>query len=370
MPIGETRPSRSGKSERFIDKEYERRETQVAIKRAARVMDTFLDYHRHDGEHLLRSVPGLSIGIVAEGIEPVFVNSGFADKATKTAMTEHSVVRVASLSKNVTATLVRVLQQNSGFDPDIPLRGYYPQFNPSDPRIQNITTADILKHASGAPRDGTSLFGSNEGYNSEQVLLAVANDPSVTGEYTGRLKYSNLGFGLVGKALELFTGRSYRELLQENLFGPIGMTETYADFPDYPIPNLATGYKRASEGGEAIQLWPTDADTPAFGVLSTTADFCKWMQIHFPGNEKILPDSIKKGDQRMHTMDDEGAGYGIGWDIMNHDDDNSYVGHGGNLSGANAFFCNAPRYKNWCCCFSKRSISRCFITCYAGIFFD
>jgi CubicO group peptidase (beta-lactamase class C family) len=166
---------------------------------------------------------------VARGGEVLFERSaGYARAA--------SLFDIASLTKPLTAALFFVLSQEGHLSPDGIVAEVLP-FTSPDPRAREIRFAHLLSHTTGLPAwlplyekvvaaetaDGRPMSGAAEGHDrilAEVLSLSLAHEPGSAWEY------SDLGYMLLGRAIEVAGFRSLDRLLAEKITGPLGMRET------------------------------------------------------------------------------------------------------------------------------------------------
>jgi CubicO group peptidase (beta-lactamase class C family) len=167
--------------------------------------------------------------LVARGDEVLLERSaGYARAA--------SLFDIASLTKPLTAALFLVLSQEGHLSPDGIAAEVLP-FTSPDPRVREIRFAHLLSHTSGLPAwlplyekvaaaekaEGRTLSGAAEGNDrilAEVLSLPLSRDPGAGWEY------SDLGYMLLGRAIEVAGFRSLDRLLAEVVTGPLGMRET------------------------------------------------------------------------------------------------------------------------------------------------
>jgi CubicO group peptidase (beta-lactamase class C family) len=147
-----------------------------------------------------------------------------------------SVFDIASLTKPLTAALFLVLSQEGHLSPDDVAAEVLP-FTSPDPRTREIRFSHLLSHTSGLPAwlplyekvaaaeaaEGRRLYGTAEGHDrilAEILSLPLSRDPGAGWEY------SDLGYMLLGRAIEVAGFRSLDRLLTEKITGPLGMRET------------------------------------------------------------------------------------------------------------------------------------------------
>ncbi|MEW6720884.1 MAG: serine hydrolase domain-containing protein [Thermodesulfobacteriota bacterium] len=147
-----------------------------------------------------------------------------------------SVFDIASLTKPLTAALFFVLCQEGHLSVDRCVAEILP-FSSADPRTRAIRFLHLLSHTSGLPawrplyekvreeerRTGRPLFGTAEGHDrilAEVLSLPLSRDPGSAWDY------SDLGYMLLGRAVEVAGFRSLDRLLKEKLIDPLGMRDT------------------------------------------------------------------------------------------------------------------------------------------------
>ena len=147
-----------------------------------------------------------------------------------------SLFDIASLTKPIAAALFFVLAQEGNLSPDGIAAEILP-FTSPDPRAREIRFAHLLSHTSGLPAwlplyekvaaaeaaEGRPLSGTAEGHDrilAEVLSLPLSRDPGTGWEY------SDLGYMLLGRAIEVAGFRSLDRLLVDKISGPLGMRET------------------------------------------------------------------------------------------------------------------------------------------------
>ena len=167
--------------------------------------------------------------LVGRGDEVLFERSaGYARAA--------SLFDIASLTKPLAAALFFVLSQEGHLSPDGIAAEVLP-FTSPDPRAREIRFAHLLSHTSGLPAwlplhekvaaaekaEGRPLSGTAEGHDrilAEVLSLPLSRDPGAGWEY------SDLGYMVLGRAIEVAGFRSLDRLLAEKITAPLGMRET------------------------------------------------------------------------------------------------------------------------------------------------
>ena len=143
-------------------------------------------------------------------------------------MTVNTIFDLASLSKSVaTTTAIMQLHEQGRLQIDDPVQDYLPEFNPSgDPQRAQVTLRMLLTHASGLGGDLSHQgdWGLTAPDKAEGIRLALASSfefPPGQGFH-----YSDINFIILGAILEKLTGQTLDDYIQDNVFAPLGMTDT------------------------------------------------------------------------------------------------------------------------------------------------
>ncbi|GGE62334.1 serine hydrolase domain-containing protein [Priestia taiwanensis] len=214
--------------------------------------------------------------ILVASNEMLLVNKGFG-----MANIEYNVpnepttkYRIGSISKSFTAMAIFQLHEKGKLHID----DYIAQYLPHYPNGHQITIYHCLTHSSGIPNyTGFPDFWS---YTmrlplSLPQLIETFKDRGVEFAPGSKFAYSNSGYALLTSIIEVVSGRTYPEYIQENICEPLGMKNTGCDNGKKIIPNLAAGYSFWEE-----MIYPAHADLSfplgAYGLYSTTEDLFIW----------------------------------------------------------------------------------------------
>ena len=134
-----------------------------------------------------------------------------------------SIFDLASVTKAVASTTVAMILYERGLlDLEAPVAAIIPEFAGTDPRRQKITFHQLLAHSSGLPAYEKLFLRAH----SREELLKAAFATALTGEPGTRAEYSDIGFIVLGIALERIADEPLDRFCQREIFGPLGMTQT------------------------------------------------------------------------------------------------------------------------------------------------
>jgi len=155
-----------------------------------------------------------------------------------------------------------------------------------------------------------------------------------------KLRYNNSGYILLGAIIEKVSGKSYETFIDETIFKPLGMKNSYYGDPGRIIPNRASGYQKGKKGFRNADYLSMTQPYAAGSLLSTVDDLHRWYQALEAGKVISL-----KSLALMHEPTKLNSGrslpYGFGWSLGKVFGENTY-GHGG---GINGFVSHALRIK-------------------------
>jgi tetratricopeptide (TPR) repeat protein len=166
-----------------------------------------------------------------------------------------------------------------------------------------------------------------------------------TGERWG---YSNLGYGLLGLALERAAGRPYEQLLRQYVFTPLRMTHSTVTLRGEHRSLLATPY-RDDDPTRKTEPWDLGLLSPAGGVASSVADLAKFLSLQFRAGEAgVVPVSgstLLEAQTPQRFIADWSSANGLGWRIDRSDEIGNVVSHGGDVDGYASYVGFSPVHK-------------------------
>lgn len=220
--------------------------------------------------------------------------------------------RLASVSKQFTAMLVVQLAAENKLDLQAPISTYLPDY-PKD-KGDIITAHHLLTHTSGIPsytnyRTYRKMMPNN--YSAKELVDQFA-DSALVFEPGFRFDYSNSGYALLGYLIETITGLPYGEVLQTQIFAPLGMENSgYGNYRDI-IKNRASGYNKNGVEYANATFIDMSVAYAAGGLYSTAEDLYIWDQALY--TEQLLP-ALFRDKMFEKYASTGGHHYGYGWDV-------------------------------------------------------
>eukprot|EP00054_Salpingoeca_dolichothecata_P021971 m.142385 g.142385 ORF g.142385 m.142385 type:complete len:525 (-) comp24183_c0_seq7:1158-2732(-) len=322
-------------------------------------------------QKLLESgAPGLVCGVLVDGKLQTFA-VGQADAENRLPMTAESRMRIASISKPLSATALAELYEAGKVDLNARVQKYVPSFPEKkvNGETVDITIAHLAAHLSGIRHYGKGKtkaerkasaqeeFLSTKHYPTTDSALEIFAQDDLTSAPGTKRVYSTYGYTLLSAVVEKCSEKPFVQYM-EDLFARCGMPNTSPEHPQRLIPNRARQYRRYSSDTSPIKsqkqgkrgLRPPRPNelinAPSVdnsnkwaggGFVSTVGDLCRfgylWLQ-SFKSNDQatlLQRDTVEKFWKPVFPSSSpngewHGGGLALGW--VGHPSLNMYNGHG------------------------------------------
>ncbi|NDQ56760.1 MAG: beta-lactamase family protein [Acidipila sp.] len=289
-----------------------------------------------------------------------FKPQGMMDREAGKAIRADTMFRICSMTKPITSVAVMMLYEEGHFLLDDPISKYLPEFkNPkvlvkpasgdpySIPATREITIRDLLRHTSGLTYHWNDSLGPR--YKAANVAHGLLAYDGTVEDSVKRLagvpllfnpgdrwEYS-LGVDVLGRLVEVVSGKPLDEFFRTRIFEPLGMKDTYFYPPESKLERLAAAYTYYAEKG--LNRFPDtpitegsfvySADYPyrgpkklfagGAGLTSTATDYARFCQMMLDngkvGNTRLLGRKsieLMTQDQLGKISSDQGFGLGFG----------------------------------------------------------
>jgi D-alanyl-D-alanine carboxypeptidase len=284
-------------------------------------LDSWLGYRAQQCE-----VPGFTVAVGWRGKIVYSAGFGVANLDTREPMRPNHIFSIASQSKMFTATAVMMLAERGRLGMDDRLSRHLPWLKQhTDKQAKSITVWQLLWHGAGLLRDGCAadywqLMRPFPG--DDELKQMVLDAKLVVGEYS-QLKYSNLGYALLGQLVAAVSGRSFSDFVEDEILKPLGMKDTFMMPPEGRDSRLATCYLRPMSGQRIAvpSKVPMRAFTPVAGIYSTAQDMCRFAAEHYGCGLGLLSGvHYKAMHQRSRShwqpQSRRGTPYGLGFQLF------------------------------------------------------
>lgn len=266
---------------------------------------------------------------------------GQADIAKGKPMKPDTMFWIASMTKPITATAIMILRDEGKLSIDDPLEKHLPEFKNQwliDTKSRDVlrlkrparpvTLKHLLTHTSGvadAPSTGRDL-------SLAELVLLYSQQP-LKSEPGSNWEYNNPGINALGRVIEVVSGETFEDFLQQRIFKPLEMKDTTFYPSGGQLKRVAKSYEPGTDGLKETSIWfikgPLDSRArPAFpsgGLFSTAHDMFRFYQMVLNGgtwqskriistNSVAMMTKTQTGD--LKTGFTEGMSFGLGWAVV------------------------------------------------------
>lgn len=265
---------------------------------------------------------------------------GYKDLAQKQPLEIETAFQLASVSKQFTAMAIMMLKEQGKLDYD----DFIEQFIPNFP-YSGITIRQLLSHRSGL---SNYTYFSDELWpdlgkpitNEDVIAIMAQHQPKVYFQPNLKFAYSNTGYFLLASIVERTAGMPFATFLQQNIFGPLEMTNTFTFGDPFPSENVATGHTRNRRKRKPDYLDSVLGDK---GMYSTVEDLYKWDQALYTSklvSTETLEEALTGFDQKEKLGRED---YGFGWRIKALKNGDIITYHAGLWHGYNTYMLRNPK---------------------------
>lgn len=297
-------------------------------------------------------VVGASAGVLQQG-EVVTATTGIAHLGTGLAVTTDTVFQIGSITKVYTATLVMQLVDEGLVALDEPIKHFLPELRLGDAdATEQITVRQLLAHTSGLEGDHFEDYGRGD----EAIARYVASCAELPQLFEpGRMmSYSNAGWVILGRLVEVLRDKPFRVAMTEHLLQPAGLHDSPQLAEEAILRRAAVGHMPAGEDGEqrVAPVWNLGESSAPAGSLqmATIADLLGFASLHLrdgqapDGTEILSPTAARLMREPQVQLDDPytlADAWGLGW-FLNTWGGQLVAGHDGNTLGQSSFLRMLP----------------------------
>lgn len=243
-------------------------------------------------------LPGITIALVGRD-GPIWVGGiGERDQETHAPMEANTAFRVGSLSKTIVALAVMRLADQGRLDIDRPLRELLPDAGIVNPweDVAPVTLAQCLEHTAGFDDIRfNEIYTDDEWISVRDTLRLNPRSRVVRWRPGTRHSYSNVGYTLAARAVEVASGEPFDTYVRREILAPLGIVDAaFGRTPDLAS-RLATGYL---DGGRRAPFHPL-AHRPSASLLMSAEDLAKLVHFWIRRGDGYPPIVSKAGLDRI-----------------------------------------------------------------------
>ncbi|MFW5725845.1 MAG: serine hydrolase domain-containing protein, partial [Bacteroidota bacterium] len=259
------------------------------------------------------STPGGAIMVIRDEQVIYEKSFGMANLTHNIPFEISTPTNIGSTTKQFTAYGIALLEEKGLLSVDDDIRKYFPELPDFG---DTVRIRHLISHTSGYREYINSLLMAgrhiNDPIRKEEIIMIVQNQPHLQNKPGELYNYNNTGYALLSMIIEKVTDEDYDTWMQENVFQPMGMTQTVVrTHPGQVIPGNAQGYITVEEDTyrEAQDIY---ASAGAGGIYSTLPDLAKWVKNFY--NPKAGTEALMQKIQTpfiLSTGDTMSYAYGL-----------------------------------------------------------
>lgn len=278
--------------------------------------------------------PGAAVAVVRNGRLVFERGYGMADREAGVTMTAAHNFRLASMTKQFTATAIEILAERGQLRLDDPLTRWIPSL---PAYAAGITIRQLLSHTSGLVDYEDLIPKEQTGQISDRDVLRYLEAEDHTLFPPGsQYRYSNGGYVLLGLIVERASGErasgtSLGEFFRREIFVRAGMKSSVVMESGVAIPMRSFGYAREGEQWVRRDQSVTSATRGDGAVYSSVIDLAHWEDA-LRRAAVVRPATLREAFTPATQTDEPGVGYGFGWRIGSYSGQRA-IWHTGETSG-------------------------------------
>jgi CubicO group peptidase (beta-lactamase class C family) len=269
------------------------------------------------------NLPGLALAIV-HGDQIVHLKTiGVADPSGRP-ITPQTSFLLASVTKSFTALAIMQLVEAGKIDLDAPVQRYLPWFRVADAAASaRITVRHLLNQTSGLSTltgNGNLITRDSDDGAQERFVrgLSTASLSSAPGT---SFEYSNANYATLGAIVAAVSGQSYEQYVEDHIFTPLDMQNSFMYRDEARRHGMATGYTYLFGVPSAIELPDLRGGVAAGGVIASAEDMGHYLSAllnegRYGDNAIVSPQALAQLWQRPPgKAGEDNSYYGMGWQV-------------------------------------------------------
>jgi len=258
-------------------------------------------------------IPGLAIAIVS-GTNTIYLKGFGKANESGAKVTEKTAFYIGSSSKSFTAMAIMQLEEAGALDIDNLVIKYIPEFKHVK-NAEKVTIRQLLNHTSGfSTYEGMKIFNRN----AKESLLQLSknlHNVRLSRKPGTSYEYSNLNYVILGAIIEIVSGMTYENYIDNKIFKPLAMHCTFADDQKALAYGLGKGYQPVLGSIRQTKYEFHPEIIPAGYIASCAEDMSNYLIANLNGgcykSSRVISED---GMRKLHTKSSETSDhYGLGW---------------------------------------------------------
>ena len=290
-------------------------------------------------------VPGVAVGVV-DGDEELVAGFGVTNVDHPLSVDGDTLFQIGSITKTVTATAVMRLVERGTLLLDSPVRTYLPSLRLRDEDVASrVTLRHLLTHRGGWFGDFFADTGPGDDALARYVERLV--DLEQLTALGAVWAYSNAGFALAARVLEVVHAMPAEAAIRELVLEPLAMTRSFFFAGDAITHRVAAGHFVYPDGPAVARPWYIPRNANAIGGIASSArDMLRFARFHLgdgtgPDGTRLLSAESMRRMQTAHAPGALDAGAGLAWRLST-EGGVEFASHGGGTIGQLALLTIAP----------------------------
>ncbi len=287
-------------------------------------------------------VPGGAVAVVQNGEITYSKAFGMASLEYGVINTPATIFNTGSVSKQFTAFGIALLEQQGKLSVDDEVQKYLPEIPYFD---HPVTIRHMLNHTSGL-RSLHAILGlagwrGDDRRSNADLMRFMTQQEDLNFRPGDEYLYCNTGFIFMAEIIERITGQRFEDWMQENIFAPLGMDNTFCrrDINEV-VPNVATSYQGPDRAGDFSRPADYWAYVGSGNLHSTVLDMVKWMD-NFRHHRLGGMEVFERMQERGVLINGDTITYAFGINVDEYRGLNR-LQHGGSIGGFRAYLCYFP----------------------------
>lgn len=258
-------------------------------------------------------VPGGAVQVWRGGRTVFSKAYGMANLAYEIPFATNTPTNIGSTSKQFTGFAVLLQAERGLLSLDDDIREHIPELPAFD---DTVRVRHIISHTSGLREFinflmmGGLQLDKGDWIDRGELIEIVQKQPALQNTPGAEFNYNNTAFGLAAVIVERTSGKPFHQFMQENVFGPLGMTRTMVrPTPRHIVPGGSLGYGPGPDG--FMELRDLGASVGAGGIYASVEDLQTWVQNYL--EPRIGTPQIVETMRTSNVLNDgKETGYGFG----------------------------------------------------------
>ncbi|WP_316188966.1 serine hydrolase [Bradyrhizobium sp. SZCCHNS1054] len=299
------------------------------------------------------TVPGVTLLVARRGQIGWFDAIGRQSPASHAPMARDSIFRIFSMTKPIVSFAIMMLVEDGELLLSDPVAKFIPEFADQKVGVETgsgelelvplerpITIQDLLRHTSGIAYEHTGTGPVHQLYQQSRVRSRKITNAEHASIVAGLPLICQPGAGfnysrstdILGRVIEIVSGKPLGSLLAERILGPLGMADTGFYTEQHNAGRLAEPFERDPWTGEQVQLFNMIErpimESGGGGLVSTAMDYARFCQMLLNGGsldgvrligrktlELMASDHLPHGCKIEGTILSPGHGFGLGFAV-------------------------------------------------------